>query len=296
MYMDGPQETAEAHANERRRFEQEQNAVADCMAKLGFRYVPQSPPPDMDTASTRAQASLLALPVPFLAESRAQVIHDGYGVMGTPEARLAEAGMGEDVNATYQASLGPVEADAYSRALYGDYNDPVGTSAASCTGKAMAQFPRPEESSQMHSFQAGFASLISAAMASTSADARAGGLDEDERFVGINEEWEACMRTQGYTFEGGGGPGWAMSLAMRTLPDGSAMTIPAGATGGDIPNEAKSLLGTEPERKIAVDDFDCRVKTDYMDRLMTIRVARDEQFITEHQTELDRLVAAAESW
>ncbi len=33
-----------------------------------------------------------------------------------------------------------------------------------------------------------------------------------------------------------------------------------------------------------------------MARLTAIRVSLDDQFIAEHQAELDRLVAAAESW
>ncbi len=60
--------------------------------------------------------------------------------------------------------------------------------------------------------------------------------------------------------------------------------------------EEKSLLGTEPERLIAVSDFDCWAETDYLDQLTAIRVGRDEAFIGEHQVELDRLVVASESW
>ncbi|MDR2564552.1 MAG: hypothetical protein LBC97_00565 [Bifidobacteriaceae bacterium] len=123
-------------------------------------------------------------------------------------------------------------------------------------------------------------------MASTMLDAGA-----DEGVVALNLEWADCMRVAGYPFpkeKGELGPVSAIDLASATQEDGTV------ADGSD-PNQEWALLGTEPEIRIALADFDCRAQTDYFNRLLARRIAIEQRFVDQNKAELDRMVAAAEA-
>lgn len=295
--LEGPSPDASAIATMQDWYNNIQNSISACMAAQGFRYVPN--PHDVSQTSTGLSSPLLSLPVPFLPSERDMVAHVGYGVMGTPDEQAAAAGEVEDPNVTYRETLSPAEQDAYDKALYGDPSDPIGTSGASCSGQAQAQYPEPNQPDKVQAFQTEFDDLMFSALASVSADARAGGLNQDPRAVQLDGQWESCMNSKGYVFEKVGsesGPMLAMDLAMRTRPDGTVGPAHYGVPASEIPPEEISLLGTEPEREVALADFDCRVATNYMAQLTSIRVSRDEDFIQQHQADFDKLEAAAETW
>jgi hypothetical protein len=294
-YLDGPGEDAADKAKRVERNDNIQNAIAECMAAQGFRYVPNPLNPDLSGGSTRVSPTLLTLPVPFLAASRDTVVRDGYGVMGTPEERAAAAGVVNDPNVAYQATLSSEEADAYSVALYGDPNAAVPTSESACSGKALARFPEPSQPDRVRAFEAEFWDLIYSTVSFVRDE-----VPQDPRVVQLDQEWESCMNTAGYVFGDGprveNGPILAMGRAMRTRPDGTVGPVRNGVPSAEVPPEEKSLLGTAPERAVAVADFDCRVATNYIARLTDIRAARDKEYIAANQAALNKLVAAAESW
>jgi hypothetical protein len=302
VYMDGPGPDPVALAKRQQWYDSLENSKAECMAKQGFRYVPTPFDASQSSGAGRISPMLLSLPVPRLPDSRDLVAQVGYGVMGTPEERAAAAGVADDPNLAYQETLSPGEAEAYGYALYGDYNDPAGTSASSCSGQATAQFPEPTVSDREHAFEAEFRDLKWAArsLVRTDAAASADGLGLDPRTLQLDHEWESCMNTKGYVLERldwEHGPMLAMGRAMRTRPDGTVGPMHTGEVPGSlVPPEEKSLLGTEPERQVALADFDCRIETNYMDRLANIRISLDDKFIQEHRAALDRLTAEAESW
>lgn len=292
VYLDGPGDDPATVAARTQLNDDIQNAIAACMAGQGFRYVPVSMQPDLVATRSRLSTGLRYLPVPYLPDDRDAVVRQGYGVMPTVEEQRAAEGASEDPNLAYTSTLSPAEYNAYYLALFGDYNNPTGTSGTSCSGKAAAQFPEPTEPDRQQRFEAEFGDLANAARIDVLSDPRT---------IQLDSEWELCMTTrQGFTFdklEGDHGPRMAMGLAIRTRPDGSIGPFhyePVPIT--EVPVEEGSLLGTEPERKVAVADFDCRTETNYMDRIVDIRVSLDNQFITQHQTQLDQLVAAAQSW
>ncbi len=293
VYLDGPGGDPAYQAAVTQRNDEIQNAIAACMAAQGFSYVPQSLVSNSGSASTSFDLSLRYLPVPYLPDDRATVVREGYGVMPTAEEQLEARGvMVEDPNAAYTSTLSPAEFKAYQLALFGDYNDPAGTSGSACSGKSMAQFPEVPIPDRQQDFSAEFGSL--AAVASID-------VESDPRAIQLDAEWGACMKGKGFVVDDGidtdHGPSLAMFLAERTHPDGTVGPVHFGeVSSADVPVEEKSLLGTEPEREVAVADFDCRVEADYLARLTDIRVSLDDQFIADHQAELDRLVAAAESW
>ncbi len=297
VYLDGPGEDPAYQAEVAQRSEDIGNAIAACMAAQGFTYVPSPPQLSTPAELTSLDMNLRYLPVPYLPDDRETVVREGYGVIPIVEELAAAQGVTVgDPNADDTSTLSPAEFKAYQMALFGDYNDPAGTSSSSCSGKVSAQFPEMPISDKQRDFDAEFGGLKTAASVLAGGDA----LESDPRTSQLDAEWESCMAGKGYRLEKldyEHGPGLAFGLAMRTRPDGTVgpshdTPVPL----AEIPHEERSLLGTEPEREVAVADFDCRVETDYMARLTDIRVSLDEKFIAEHQAELDRLVAAAESW
>jgi hypothetical protein len=228
----------------------------------------------------------VGLPVPFLAEDRSTVERFGYGLLGPPEQALADAGWLDDPNADYVKSLGDAGARAYEEALNGK---------GGCGAQALRQFPEPSgDADQLQVFDAEFADLAREAVSWAGE-----GLAGDPGMVALNRQWEACMNSKGYVFDQsyvGAGPDAALNLAVRTRPDGSVGPPNTDTATEDIPAEEKGLLGTGPERVVALADFDCRAETDYLARLTQIRVERDTAFIEAHRAELDRLVDAAQSW
>ncbi len=303
VYLDGPGEDPAYQAAVTQRSEDIGNAIAACMAAQGFTYVPSPPQPSASAGLTSLDLNLRYLPVPYLSADRGTVVREGYGVMATPEELAAARGVTVgSPNDAYTSTLSPAEFEAYQTALFGDYNDPVGTSSSSCSGKASAQYPEVPIPDRQKNFDAEFGGLTTAVWNLLVGDPSSGGesIESDSRRLELDAEWESCMAGKGYRLEKldyEHGPDLAFGLARRTRPDGTVGPFHYTSVNlADVPVEEKSLLGTEPEREVAVADFDCRVETDYMARLTDIRVSLDDQFIAEHQTELDRLVAAAESW
>ena len=64
----------------------------------------------------------------------------------------------------------------------------------------------------------------------------------------------------------------------------------------DTPDEQRALLGTKYEIKIAIDDFDCRQTTDYMNRYETAQVGLEQAFVNKHRKQLDAMLAFAEQY
>ncbi|MDR2931202.1 MAG: hypothetical protein LBV06_09910 [Propionibacteriaceae bacterium] len=274
-----------------------QKFVSDCMLAQGFTWVPR---PSHTAASTTPQVSLAlgVLPVPRLSGDREVVAREGYGVMSTPEEQLVAVG-GDDPNLVNQQSLSSAERQAYDFALYGDPANPAGSSGASCTGRASAEFPEPSQSEQTVAFLAEFWDLTYAALVSVADDDRLGTFGQDRRVQNLNARWESCMNGKGYVFQKvsyESGPILGMGLAVRTHPDGVVGPVRDGVPSSEIPDDEKSLSGSEPERAVALDDYDCRAQVDFMTQLAQIRVSRDEDFITNNHDALDRLIAAAEAW
>jgi hypothetical protein len=295
VYLDGPAEDPAIRAARAQIHDAVEAAIAACMASQGFPYIPvpySTSFEDLTASRRQLSTGLRYLPVPRLPADREAVIREGYGIMAAFDEQMAAPGWtDEDPNATYLAALSPAEFEAYQAALFGDLDDPS-TGVSSCSGQATAQFSATPAPGRKEAFATEFGDLVDAARTSVLTTMT------DPRTVALDAEWEACMTRQGYTFEeyqGDHDPSVAMAVALRTRPDGTLGPTSDGEASADIPVEEKSLLGTEPERKVALADYDCRVETDYLDRLTQVRWSLDEQFIEEHQGELDRLVAAAET-
>jgi hypothetical protein len=227
---------------------------------------------------------LLVLPVPFLDADRTVVEQNGHGVLSVSDP--ATVGGDDDPNEAYRESLSPAEADAYSIALNGDYTVP--TTDGSCSAQATNDNPKPAAySDRLSAFNAENGDVIWSMGMAIKIDFPA-----DPRVVKLNQQWEDCMNAKGYTFDEyntGTGPQAAMVLAEQTRPDGTVASPQPGVPVDQIPPEEISLVGTEPEREVALADYDCRVSTDYMTQLTAIRVQMDNDFIAANGDALQRL-------
>lgn len=130
------------------------------------------------------------------------------------------------------------------------------------------------------------------------------GTATDKRVLALSAEWRTCMAASGIDVDG--------RLASRRADDPSSVDGPQGAfmlaveTGDDgavadpsVPLETRrrdqqSLSGSKPEIAIALADYDCRVATNYVDRLVAVQRGMEEAFIKESRSELDRLATRVE--
>ncbi|MDR2929482.1 MAG: hypothetical protein LBV06_01025 [Propionibacteriaceae bacterium] len=282
--MDGPRQTADEATELQAWHVRLDDAIAACMTRKGFRYVPS--PAEEDGDNHGVGEFLRWLPVPNLDADRAVVARNGYGLMAAPKESITGKPANDDPNRDYLNSLSPAEQDAYSIALRGDYHVP--TNKGSCTLDAIEAFPKPTRfSDRVDAFDAETSGVISSMSALVNVDLLSG-----PQVASLNRDWVNCMKSSGQTlpdWAGEEGPRVAMGIAMRTRPDGSLGPERPNTWVGEIPPEEISLMGTQPERDIALADYDCRASLNYLPRLTAIRVAMDEKFIHEHQAALDRL-------
>jgi hypothetical protein len=82
--------------------------------------------------------------------------------------------------------------------------------------------------------------------------------------------------------------------------------VRASATGADgtvrdpaadfasLPADQQRLIGSDAEIAVAVDDFECRQETNYLETYIGMVRSAQEQFIQDNQTTLDQFMAAVE--
>ncbi|MDR2975038.1 MAG: hypothetical protein LBV00_10090 [Propionibacteriaceae bacterium] len=269
-----------------------QQVIASCMSAAGFRYTPLPSNPEHQFASASWGRDLDLIPVPRLSSDRSIVAHYGYGVLPPPEDDPRFPTEAEDPNVAYRSTLSQTEASAYDLALYGDLNKRE-TWTQSCSAQAAEQSadiaPGP-----VQAFLTEFGDLARAARWSA-----VEGLMESAPVAQLSREWESCMNANGVTFDArlsDKGPGIALARAINTRSDGTVGPWRADTPTAEIPVEEKSLTGSEFERAIALQDFDCRTQTDYVARLTALRIQSDNDFIEKNRDALNRLLAAAEAW
>ncbi|MDR1236659.1 MAG: hypothetical protein LBK28_00290 [Propionibacteriaceae bacterium] len=83
------------------------------------------------------------------------------------------------------------------------------------------------------------------------------------------------------------------------------MAISTGANGetadrsrsleDSLPRDQQTFTGSEPERAIALKDFDCRAQTDYWNRLVAIHRDLERQFVDQNRSALDQMAASIEA-
>ena len=263
--------------------QQQEEIVADCMQEQGFEYRPATYP----GGSSYGDGS------EWQPDDREWVGQYGYGAVRSPFTEESPVPEEEyvDVNADYVSSLSESEQQAYQEALYGppvpeDQMDGEGSyeydwTASGCTGLAQHEVAE-EDPSQSEEFRPLFDAINELYEGASSWP----GMAE------LDGEWSACMDAAGH----GGFTAQAdaqntvyedMNAFYETTGDGSE-PMPA------EPDQAALDALAEEEVELALADLGCREETDYRDRAAEISREAEEQFIADHQAELDALLAAAE--
>ncbi|MDR1188244.1 MAG: hypothetical protein LBK95_12455 [Bifidobacteriaceae bacterium] len=286
--------------DERRKWWDDTHAfVSECMLERGFDYQPESSPYDQPQSSRGHPGGrdrlALALPVPLLAEQRSYVQDEGYGVM--PVAVDLDEAMESDPNWQYKASLSPAAHREYEKAMTGYYPEDDHESppdVPGCGPKAQETYPDPWVEATKTTAGGIYADLVSSMYVSIHQ-----GLLRNPDFQALNKSWQDCMVGKGYDTGAipgqpgpNDGPTGGMNLAIGTGADGT-VADPAAHDVGSLPADQRSLTGSDPERAVALADFDCRVAADYEPRLTEIMRAVQEQFVADNDKALTEMLALA---
>ncbi len=275
-----PEEQERQFAEEQERTEE---LVAQCMQDQGFEYTP-----------TTASGTLVSGgDAEWEPDDRDWVAQYGYGAVNSP---FSEEPMPEeefiDPNADYVASLSESEQTAFYEALHGPTPDEdelaedgsyeYDWTTAGCYGAAQHEVAG-EDLLQSAEFKPLF-EAIDELYADT---ASWPGMAE------LDGEWATCMDAAGH-----GGHATQMDAQNSVHEElneiyESVATSEDGMPTGE-PDQAALDALAEREVELALADLDCREEVDYRDRSAEITREVEQQFIDDHQAELDALVAAAD--
>ena len=260
---------------------QTEELVAQCMQDEGFEYSPD----------TQSGGFTSGGDIEYEPEDRDWVAQWGYGAVNSPfndPAQPTEEYV--DPNGDYLATLSESEQAAFNEALYGPGPDEDEISedgsfdydwqTAGCQGAAQHQVSG-DDPSQSEEFKPLF-DAINALYEDTQSSPEMSDLDA---------EWAACMDAAGKT-----GFTTQADAQNSVYDDMNALyeEMPVSEDGsGELDPAATDALAEE-EVELALVDLDCREETDYRDRSAEVTRVAEEQFISDHQAELDALVAASE--
>lgn len=256
-----------------------EEAVAACMAEEGFDYVPidyssqdfSGPSPE-DFEDTNTEEWVAA---------------NGYG-MSQPEQSEEQQEPAEefvDPNQEYIESLSPSEQTAYFNTLHGvpPTDEELGEDGsyeykwedAGCYGAAQheIQGDNPYEDEKHREL---FDAL----------DSMYQDLQSDPAISALDAKWASCMADAEYP-------------DLKQKQDAFELAIEKqnefykddGSTG---PTDEQLAEAREFEIDVALADFRCSEKVRYNDTMMEVQFALERQFIQDHKSELDALLADAE--
>ncbi|WP_299951856.1 hypothetical protein [uncultured Modestobacter sp.] len=259
--------------------------VAQCMQDQGFEYTP-------DTQSSSFSAGDGTEWEP---DDREWVSQYGYGAVESP---FSDEGQPEeqeyvDPNGDYVATLSESEQMAFYEALYGpqpteeeamseEVSYEYDWETAGCQGSAQHEV-EGEDVSQSEEFKPLFDAIneLYEGMASWP------GMAE------LDAEWSACMDAAGH-----GGFATQVDAQNSVYDDLNEMYESTEPTeDGEMaaePDQAARDALAEREVELALADLDCREETDYRDRATEISNEAEQQFVDDHESELEAMKAAAE--
>ncbi|MCA0250778.1 MAG: hypothetical protein LCH76_00525 [Actinobacteria bacterium] len=279
-----PQEQQDFY-NERQRKTEE--LVAECMSKEGFEYVPNVNNGGVVIDSEGDNK--------WRPDDRDWVEKYGYGAINSPwqeEAPEPEPTEYVDPNQQYIESLPEAEQQAYNEALWGkpmeggteDEPQEYNWENSGCWGWAQHEVegdnPWEQEDNKpiIEAIQTFYESLQS-----------------NPDFAKLDAAWSTCMAEAGHD-------------GFKTQPDAQNSiyeltnkyweNAPQGEGEMDpnfgTPKDPEYAKIAETEIPLAMADLECREKTDYRQQQLRIQFDMEEQFIADHQADLDALKARVE--
>jgi hypothetical protein len=255
--------------------------VAVCMSKEGFEYTPvdqsqymQFSEEDMEDRNTEKW-----------------VAANGYGMTLSPEEQEKQNEQSEqfvDPNQPYVEALSPGEQTAYYEVLYGPG-------------------PTEEEMAAMEDGEGGFEYNWETAGCQGAAQHEINGEDvtQSDKYKPLMDElntvWEKVQKDPKITKLDAG---WSACMADAGFSDlkkkEDAMTLVNEASNAyyetltDAPDDAKLAELRENEIAVALADFKCGEKLDYQDTMLAVQFDVERQFIDDHKSELDAMIADVE--
>ena len=263
----------EAYAEQSRQVEE---LVSACMSEEGFEYIPVDQSQYMSFEGDDVDR-----------DTEEWVAANGYGVNLTKEQQEEQNSSYEefvDPNQDYVTSLSESQATAYYEVLYGPgpTEDQMGEDGSyeyswedsGCYGGAQHEI-NGEQAYDQEQFKP-----IFEAMNTLYED-----VSKDPRTKALDAQWASCMADAGFTkFKG-------KQDAAQSIYDAQNAYWETHETepDADYIKEARDL-----EIDTALADFRCGKKVDYTNKQLAVQFALEEQFIKDHQSELDELTAFAE--
>jgi hypothetical protein len=250
---------------------------AECMAEEGFEYTPVDQSQNMVFMGEEEMAER---------ETEEWVASNGWGFVQTQdeiEKQQAEQEEFVDPNQPYVEALSPSEQEAYYATLYGappaeeemaeDGSYEYNWETAGCEGAA-----QHEVQGDNYWEDEKFTDL-NESMSTMWED-----LAKQPEMVALDEKWSACMADAEYP-----------DLKTRGDAQNVIMDEQNAFWEGDNPEGPSDEQVKELKQKeidIALADFRCGEELDYKNAQLKAQFALEEQFIEDHKSELDELVAA----
>jgi hypothetical protein len=276
--------------------------VASCMKEAGFDYFPMPYAGSMVEQVHPYLARASYMMVPGLDDDRADVEQWGYG-LDSPGAEELFPGQAPEVQETeqknldYVAGLSVAAEHEYWAAMYGpdiDSEEARGADVQGCMGEALTQVPQDEMAFVVQGFRDTYWDLLVAVT-----DVSRWEVGNDPRAQALDAEWAACAATRGIDFSSmpftnsEGQPLTDVPTLNRPSP-ASAMDLARATDASGNRGKGDGLLHAYPTQvEIALVDFDCRIETNYAERLLTIHREVEQQFLDQNRTQLEAMKAAA---
>jgi hypothetical protein len=285
--------------------DQVEESTAACMARAGFDYKPRPyQEPEDRTEEDSPYVDQDTLTIPWLPRSLEEVQRVGYGVE-KPEEPPQDLPFPEDPNTAYLDSLSESAREQYESSLIG--KDPVTGQVPNpnaCLARAQSEHPEPTGPDMSFLDPADRMNSIfdldidmDRGMPVTLPDT----VDSDPEVVALRDEFANCALATEFAPRLGGAPWvepqWFVALARKTAADGTVRDLPPGPFDpATVPQDQLWLVGSQPERDVAVADFKCREQTDYVNRYAQRVAAMETKWVADHQAELDQMMAQIETF
>jgi hypothetical protein len=251
--------------------------VAVCMADEGFDYKPVDQSQYTSFASDDEDR-----------DTEEWVAEHGYGMNQTPEEQAEmneQASEYVDPNQDYVTALSPTEQEAYYEVLYGptpsdeelkamesDGGYEYNWETAGCQGSAQHEV-NGDDLTQSDKYKP-LMDDINAIWEKQ---------QKDPAIVKVEAAWAACMADAGYADL------TAKQDAMTEVSEEQNAYYESGAT--EEPDDATKAEWRAHEIEVALADFTCSKKVDYQKTYLTAQYRLENQFIDDHKSELDAMVA-----
>jgi len=262
--MGGSEEEQQAAFEEQQTKSEE--LVAECMAEEGFEYTPAG-----GSISFGSDEE-------WNPDDREWVSQYGYGMINSPGADTPPEPEIADPNADYVSSLSESEMTAYQEALYGVMDEEATEyrwEDSGCYGWANHEI-EGDDPSQSDEHKPLFAALEEFWTDS----------QNDPRYDELNNAWSSCMSDAGFDYSKQPDAQNDFNEQLNAYYESQTEWIE------DDPKLAE--LGDE-EIEVALADLECREKSDYRSKSRTVQFELEKTFITEHQAEIDALLADVEA-